>query len=153
MSEKKVKALAITGNKLVDGLISLFISFVIFGICLWVAKIYGSPAFWWQTFGGVLASVLVGVFFVALLFGFSLFSAGFLLVVDWWFRRKVFAAVAVEINKEVLTIILYIPTLLCLVYLVAKGILPWEQFLDFLKSFLLLILAAGAGYIIGKFSK
>jgi hypothetical protein len=148
---KKVKTLAITGNKLVDGLISLFISFVIFGICLWVAKIYGSPVFWWQIFGGVLASVLVGVYAIALLFGFSLFSAGFLLVIDWWFERRIFAVV--EISKEVLTIVLYIPTLLCLVYLVAKGILPWEPFLDFLKNFLLLILAAGAGYIIGKVTK
>jgi hypothetical protein len=146
-----VKVLKITGNKLIDGLISLFISFVIFGICLWVAKVYGSPAFWWQIFGGVLASVLVGVYAVALLFGFSLFSAGFLLVIDWWFERRIFAVV--EISKEVLTIVLYIPTLLSLVYLVAKGVLPWEPFLDFLKNFLLLILAAGAGYIIGKFSK
>jgi hypothetical protein len=150
MSEKVLK---ITGNKFIDGLISLFISFVIFGVCLWVAKVYGSLAFWWQIFGGILASILVGVFFVALLFGFSLFSAGFFLVVDWWFRRKVFAAVAVEISKEVLVIVLYIPTLLSLVYLVAKGVLPWEPFLDFLKNFLLLILAAGAGYIIGKVTK
>jgi hypothetical protein len=148
---KKVKTLAITGNKLIDGIISLLISFVIFGLILWSAKIYGSPVFWWQVFGGVLASILVAVYAVALLFGFSLFSAGFLLVVDWWFERRIFAVV--EISKEVLVIVLYIPTLLSLVFLVAKGILPWEPFLDFLKNFLLLILAAGAGYIIGKVTK
>jgi len=154
------KKLAITGNKLVDGLLATFISLILLGICLYVAKVYGSPVFWWQIFGGVLASIYVGLFAVGLLAGFSLFGAGFLLIVDWWydkviesFLKKTKVLEDLESYRNLFLTIIYIPTLLALVYLVAKGVIPYTDFLEFLKWFVLLIYSAVAGYVVGHFTK
>jgi len=146
---KKVKTLAITGNKLIDGLLATFISLIILGICLYFAKIYGSPVFWWQIFGGIWASILVGIFAVGLVAGFSLFVVGLKFLADWWYEKVLSEA----IDKNLFLAIIYTPTLLTLAYLVARGTIPYQDFLDFLKWFVMLICSVVSGYIIGHFTK
>lgn len=151
---KEVKTIKITGNKLVDGIILLIIGFALaIGIPLFAYEITGGlpPMDWWKIWGRIAWDIIVPLFYLAILFGIALFSVGLIYVIKAIVEPF---AIALEIDKMIILGILlalvYIPTLVSLTYLVVKLILPYPEFLEFLKWILYPILTAIAGYIIGK---
>ncbi|MCM8802845.1 MAG: hypothetical protein NC827_06015 [Candidatus Omnitrophica bacterium] len=135
-----MKKVLITGNKIVDGIITIFIGLVFLSSAIFIAYKYGSPVFWWQIFGGALASLIFGFYIVIIIGGFIFFTVGLHLIVS-----KIFETLLIP-PKAIYLSIIYIPTLICITLLTFYGILPPEIFEKMVYSILGIII----GYLVSK---
>jgi hypothetical protein len=147
---KKLKKLAITGNKLVDGLICLFIFGVLLSAIFFTTWIYGYPADWYKYFGGVLASFFVGLYAVGILATFVFWAIGMKYILSYIFEE----VLALEVvDSKVLIAVVYIAGLVVLMTLVLKGIAPYNVVIEYIDKYLIAIVSAIGGYIFAKISE
>lgn len=147
MSSKKNKRktyFLITGNKIIDGILTILVGFIFFSIPIGLAYTYGAFNNWWKFFG-VWGHLLAGIcLFVLIPMGFIYFSIGCILFVRGIFERLLIP------EKVWVFLLVYIPALVCITYLTAIQILPPPLFEAIFYKLLYLILGAGIGYYIGK---
>lgn len=143
MSGRKTYFL-ITGNKIIDGIILIIVSMVLFGGLILIVEHFGSPVFWWQKFGGMLASILFGFHIVHIIAIFSFFIVGIKFFISGIFERLLIP------EKVWIYLLVYIPALICITYLTAIQILPPSLFEAIFYKLLYAILGAGIGYYIAK---
>jgi hypothetical protein len=143
---KKLKKLAITGNKLIDGLISLFIFGILLSAVFSVTWIYGYPSEWYKFFGAILASFYVGLYGVAILGIFIFFTIGVKNILSYIFEE----VLALEIvDTKILITIIYISGLVVLTTLVLKGIAPYNVVIYYIDKYMTAIISAICGFILG----
>jgi hypothetical protein len=128
-----VKALKITGNPRIDGIITAILGLVMEGISIGMAYFFGAPSVWWTKFGGIWASILFGIHLALILGGIVYFFVGLLVF-------RIGKAGIEEFWNDIKNLIIFFGVLVALEILVLYNLLDVETFLTVVKWMIVVVL-------------
>jgi hypothetical protein len=128
-----VKALKITGNPRIDGIITAILGLVMEIISIGMAYFFGAPSIWWAKFGGLWASILFGIHLALILGGIVYFFAGLVVF-------RVAKAGIEAFWNDIKSLIVFFGVLVALEVLVLYHLLDVETFLTVIKWMVVVVL-------------
>jgi hypothetical protein len=128
-----IKALKITGNPRIDGIITAIIGLIMEIISIGMAYFFGAPSVWWAKFGGLWASILFGIHLALILGGIVYFFVGLIVF-------RIGKAGIEEFWNDIKNLIIFFGVLVALEILVLYNLLDVEIFLTVVKWMIVVVL-------------
>jgi hypothetical protein len=130
-----VSILKITGDAKVDGILTALIGLGMIGLGIAMAYFWGAPSVWFEIFGGILASILVGIHYALLFAGIIYFIVGILV----WKKGSIKLDIG-EYWKDIKSLIIFFGVLTALEVLVLYQLLDASTFVEVIKWMAVVIL-------------
>jgi len=139
-----MRKILITGNKIIDGIITFLIGLGFIGVCALVVKFYGFLNVWWQIWGHPLSDIFIGLWAALFAAGFIYFYIGFRLFISGIFETLLIP------EKLLYVAVIYIPAIMSITILAFYAILPPALFAELFKWLITFFVGAVSGYLVAK---